>query len=825
MFDTKDIKLIAEGASFDIKGFLVKLLGHWKIFVLSISIAMYWAYYVNIRKESVYGMDASIVVKDDSNPMFSNNTSLTFNWGGTSDKVQTVITTLRSRTHNEKVVDKLQYYIKYLKKGYYYYSDTYGSTAFKVAINKQRGQLAGMPIKIKPISNTEFEFEIDFGEAKEAMLYHYRDFSTSVIKTPGKNFLSKFKFNQEINLPFFNGQITLDSSKPLNLNEDTYIQFDDFNNAVSVYRGIGVNADAKAPSVIVLDLQGSNKARLVEYLNSTVAILKEDELNSKNLFAVNTIRFIDSTLNVIEGQLKNTESDLKDFRKSTNVYELEAGGAKLSDEISNLDLELDNIRRKISFYNFLKSYLEKNTDYSKLPAPAVAGIDDPNVIASVSKLIQMSIERAEKTFAIKNPKLYNEFDSQMESVKKVLLNNIESSKSALLIDLKIINGRINIAEGSISLLPEKQQDYINISRKYDLKEKIYSTFLEKRSEADIVKAASVSDIEFIDSAKDVGGGFRGPKRSINYVLAIIIGFFLPFLYVLIIALSDTKINTTQEIIQLTKIPIIGVIGKKNTENNLSVFEKPKSPLAESFRAVRSSLQFLSKKQNIEGTKILMLTSSISGEGKSFCSINLATVFALSEKKTVIVGLDLRKPKIFGDFKVDNNIGVVNYLVGQKTVDEIIYKSHIPNLDIITSGPIPPNPSELLMSEAMSELIADLKTKYEYIILDTPPVGLVSDALELSHFADATLYVVRQAYTKRGMLSVVNEKHLRGELKNVSIIFNGFQNKAKYGYGYGYGYSYGAYGYGYGAYYEEESKPKTRKEKFLDMLNLSKKRNS
>lgn len=823
MFDTKDLKSLAEGASFDVKAFLVKLLGHWKLFVLFISVAMYWAYYVNIRKESIYGMDASIVVKDESNPMFSNNTNLTFNWGGTSDKVQTVITTLRSRTHNERVVDKLQYYIKYLRKGDYFYPDAYGTIPFKAVINKHRGQLANMLIRVKPVSSTHFEFEVDFGEAKEVMLYHYSDYSTSTVKTPGKKFFGKFKFNQEIDLPFFNGQITLDSSQPLNLNEDIYLRFDDFNGTVGAFRGIGVTADAKAASVIVLDMQGPNKARLVEYLNSTVTILRENELNSKNLFAVNTIRFIDSTLNVIEGQLKDTESDLKNFRKNTNVYELETGGAKYSDEITSLDLEQDNVKRKLAFYNFLKNYLEKNADYSKLPAPAVAGIDDPNIVANVSKLIQLSIDRSEKTFTVKNQNLYKELDSQMESVKKVLLNNIESSKSALSIDLRTINNRISKAEGSISQLPDKEQDYINISRKYDLKEKIYSTFLEKRSEADIVKAASVSDIEFIDSAKDVGGGFRGPKRSINYVLAIIVGFFLPFLYVLIKALSDTNINTTQEILQLTKIPIIGVIGKKNTENNLSVFEKPKSPLAESFRAVRSSLQFLSKKHNVEGTKILMLTSSISGEGKSFCSINLATVFALSEKKTVIVGLDLRKPKIFGDFKVDNNLGVVNYLVGQKTVDEIIYKSHIPNLDIITSGPIPPNPSELLMSEAMEELINELKTKYDYVILDTPPVGLVADALELSHYADATLYVVRQAYTKRGMLSVVNEKHMRGELKNVSIIFNGFQNKAKYGYGYGYGYSYGAYGYGYGAYYEEERRPKTLKEKVLDYFNFSKRK--
>jgi capsular exopolysaccharide synthesis family protein len=389
--------------------------------------------------------------------------------------------------------------------------------------------------------------------------------------------------------------------------------------------------------------------------------------------------------------------------------------------------------------------------------------------------------------------MFSEFDVEMNAVKKVLLENISNVKSALKIDTSILSKRMNMAENVVSNLPEQQQDLLKITRKYNLKDNIYSTFLQKRSEAEIVKAANISDIEFIDPAKDVGGGFLGPKTNINYVLAFLVGIMIPLLVIFVITLLDNSINSTEDIEKFTKIPIIGVVGKKNTVNNLSVYEKPKAPLAESFRAIRSSLQFMYKKQKVEGAKILMLTSSVSGEGKTFCSINLATVFALSEKKTIIVGLDLRKPRIFGDFKIDNLTGVVNYLIGQKTVEEVTQSTHIPYLDIITSGPIPPNPSELLLGDSMEELIESLKLKYDYIILDTPPVGLVADALELSKFCDATLYIVRQGFTKKAMLSVVNEKHKRGELKNVSIVFNGFQNKVKYGYGSSYGYGYGGYG--------------------------------
>ena len=221
-------------------------------------------------------------------------------------------------------------------------------------------------------------------------------------------------------------------------------------------------------------------------------------------------------------------------------------------------------------------------------------------------------------------------------------------------------------------------------------------------------------------------------------------------------------------------------------------------MSESFRAIRSSLQFLYKKKQLDGAKTLMITSSVSGEGKTFCSINIATVFALSEKKTVVLGLDLRKPRLAVEFGIENKDGIVNYLIKQKSLQEITNKTVIPHLDVILSGPVPPNPSELIISEGMNELMEELKKKYDYIILDTPPVGLVSDSLELVQFADTTIYVVRQNYTKKDMIMLLNTRIRRGELENVSILLNGFENKAKYGSAYGsaYGYGYGTYGYSY-----------------------------
>lgn len=818
MLDTKDFNFFEKHNSFDFKGFLFRVIGYWKWFVLSLIITFVYAYNVNIRKESMYGMESLIVVEDQNNPFFTSNTSLVFNWGGTSDKVQTIITSLKSRSHNEIVVDKLQYYIKYLKQGEYFFKDAYGEVPFYVEIDKNKGQLFSRLIKIKFISPTQYQLSVDFGEETSASLIQYSDISIKPVNVSGGEFKKTFKINENVDLPFLKMKLIIKPEAFDFANQEYFIRFDDFNQTVSDYRSIDVIADAKATSVVRLQLEGPNKYRLVEYLNTTVEVLRSVQLESKNLFANNTISFIDSTLEEMEGQIKDAENELREFRRGKNVFELEgeSGSGLLSTKLSSYDVEKDVINRKIAYYNLLKNYLEKTTDYSKLPAPTVAGIDDPNVIANVSKLISLSAERANLAYSIKNKKMFSDFDVEMESIKKVLLENIASSKSALALNLSLINKNIAKAEGEASLLPENKQEHIKITRKYNLKDKIYSTFLEKRSEAEIVKAANISDIKFLDPAKDIGGGLKGPKTSINYILAAFIGLLVPLLIVFIIVLLDNNINTLEDIQKMTNIPIIGVIGKKNTKNNLSVFEKSKSPLAESFRAVRSSLQFMYKKQKQkDGAKILMLTSSVSGEGKTYCSINLATVFALSDKKTVIVGLDLRKPRIFGDFNINNITGVVNYLIGQKTIDEVIQKTHIPYLDVIPSGPIPPNPSELLMGESMYEMIEELKTKYDYIVLDTPPVGLVSDALELAQFCDATIYVTRQGFTKKGMLSVVNEKHKRGELHNISILFNGFSNSVKYGYGYAYGYGYGVYGEGY---HDENIEPKGLKKIIKDLKN-------
>ncbi|RTZ06486.1 polysaccharide biosynthesis tyrosine autokinase [Flavobacterium bomense] len=810
MLDIKDFSIFENQVSFDFKGFLMKIGSYWKWFLLSLIITFTIAYQVNIRKEKIYGMETLIAVKEESNPLFTSNTSLVFNWGGTSDQVQSISTTLQSRSHNELVVDKLQYYIDYLVQGEYNMVDAYGAVPFYVNIDKSKGQLAGNLIGITFLSENEYEIRIPFGNQNVSVVtYSNNSYGNTAVEIG--DFVKRYKVGESVSLPFLNWKLQIKDNPGFYKGNEYFVRFNDFDGTVAEYKGISLRSDDKGGSIITLGMQGTNKARMVEYLNSTVEMLIKRQLDSKNQFATNTIAFIDSTLIAMESQLKETGNELKTFRKDKNIYDIEAGGAKFSDKILEFDVVKDEVTRKLSYYNSLKTYLKNSTNYAKLPAPSVAGIEDPNIVVNVSKLIALSTQRSEMAYAVKSEKIFKDFDNQMEAVKNVLLENIATAKASLQYDLAMVISKINEAESTIKQLPEDQQELVKIKRKYDLSDNIYSTFLQKRSEADIVKAANLSDVQFIDPAKDIGGGLIGPKTSVNYILALFLGILVPLIFVFGIFFVNNSIQNTEDISKLTKIPLIGVVGVNKENTNLAVFDRPKSSLSESFRAIRSSLQFLYKQQNVDGAKTLMITSSVSGEGKTFCSINIATVFALSEKKTVVIGLDLRKPKLATEFNLSNEAGIVNYLIKQKTVDEIINHTHIPFLDVILSGPVPPNPSEMIMSDGMGELIEELKKKYDYIILDTPPVGLVSDALELAQYCDVTLYIVRQNFTKKDMITLLNNRIKRGELNNASIILNGLENKAKYGTG---------YGYGYGTYtndYYEEDKPKSMYERVAQKI--------
>ncbi|MGO3184568.1 MAG: polysaccharide biosynthesis tyrosine autokinase, partial [Aequorivita sp.] len=629
-------------------------------------------------------------------------------------------------------------------------------------------------------------------------------------------FSQDFQIGEPVVLPFFNATFMPNPDMISKPGTPYYITFSDYDNVVKRYLNIRVEAESRGSSVLKMRLIGYNKAQMVDYLNTSVAVLSEDMLERKNLFATKTIKFIDSSLAQKSAELSTVQDELNDFKDKNAIFDLAGEGSEINAKLNELDLRREAVNRELSYYNTLQEYLENRSDYRDVPAPSVAGISEASVVAGVGKIVSLAEERNKLQYSFKEgAPIFNDIDRQINAVKTVLLENIRSSKSLKKQELGIINGNIGRFESQIRKLPKEQQDLLNIERRYNLSQGTYNLFLEKRSEAGLVKAANVSDVMVIDDAKDTGGGKIGPNNQLNYVMAGLLGILLPVLFVFVRGFFDPKIRNVGDLDRITPISLLGVIGRSHVKTNLAVLTEPKSPIAESFRALRSSLQFIYKKQGVKGAKTVLITSSVSGEGKTFCSINLASVFALSGKKVVLVGLDLRKPKIFGDFDLDNSMGVVNYLINEASIDTVIQKTDVEFLDVIPSGPVPPNPAELLIGEKLDELIDGLKERYDYIILDSPPLGLVSDALELMKHVDAMFYMVRFNYTHRNMLNFVNEKYKTGEVKNISLVLNDYVEKSGRGYSYGYGYGAG-YGDGYG--YGNEGKGYIERMKPLGVLD-------
>ncbi|MFT5892225.1 MAG: tyrosine-protein kinase Etk/Wzc, partial [Dokdonia sp.] len=713
----EDFDIQDSGSFFDFKGFVLKVLSFWPLFIFCLSIAFGVAYYQNIRKQAVYRLSNMISIKDDQNPLFTGNTSLIFNWGGTTDKVQTNIILFKSRTHTEKVVSYLQYYINYTQQGKYNVTDVYGKTPFKFRLNDTAPQLYGKRITIKDIGDGLFEFTIPFSSDK-ARLYNYSTYELESVSVPTPEFKETVKLGDTLNFPFLKGVFQPTDVLP-RAGREYFVSLSDFNGTVIRYRGISVLQNPRGSSILELSLSGTNKDRIVDYLNASVIVREKDQLERKNLFATNTIKFIDSSLTDRNKELQSVINELNEFKNNNIDVALKGGSAVLTSKLKSYDSEKEDLEKRLSYYDILEKYLTSRTDYGSgsLPAPSVAGITEGSISASVSKIITLSVERSDLQYSAKegNPK-FREIDRSINAEKEVLLENIKSSTSIIDGEITQINRNIIQAEAELRKYPEEEQELATIERKFTLSQGAYNLYLSKRSEATIIKASNVSDILFIDDAKDVGGGQVGPNTRLNYIVAAIVGGIIPLVLVFLLVFFNTKIGNPDELKKLSQIPVLGIIGKSKHRNNLVVRERSRSSISESFRGLRSSLQFMYRKKDIKGAKTVLVTSSVSGEGKTFTSINIASVFALSEKKTVLVGLDLRKPKIFDDFELSNESGVVNYLIGDSTVDDIKQESGIPHLDIILSGPIPPNPSELLLSDAMAEFMEELKKKYDYIVL-------------------------------------------------------------------------------------------------------------
>ncbi len=782
--------------NFDFKLLLLKLLSHWKWFLATLLVAFALAYYFNLRKENIYELDNYVTIKEENNPFFTSNMSLVFNWGGVSDKVNLIITTFKSRSHNEKVVDRLKSYIKYKKKGDYYLINTYKDTPFTFIPDSLKPQLINVPIAVKIIDDKRFKLTVK-PQDKTVKVYDYLNKKTKTVKA--QTLQQTFAFGQKVDLPFLSGIFTKNNNVSYDPKDTYYLELKDYNEVVSDFKNrLQVKTKDKNSSILVLKLKGTNKAEIADYLNTTTSLLQQRILDDKNRFALNTIKFIDSTLNFLQRDLSLAAKDLKNFISNKMVLNLDDPTAKLYEKITGLDQQRSEINLKKMYYEQLLEYLNNKQNYENLPAPTVVGIDDPTIVEKVGKITQLAIKRKNMLSQYQtNAPVIQRIDLEIESLRQSLLQTVRSALNTLNQQLKIINKKTKKVESQIRKLPEEKQVLVGLKRKYDLKQEIYNTLLQKRNEAGIVKASNVSDLKIIDEAKDVGQAPVAPNRKINYLIALAVGLLLPAIIISILFFMDNKIHDISDVEAETDLPVLGQIYHYQKHGNLPVLLYTNDIVTESFRSLRSALRFMFPKPKSSNT--ILITSSVSGEGKTFVSSNLAIVQAISHKKTVVLEFDLRKPKFKEYFDEANSEkeGLSHYLSGMADLDDIITNTKIDNLDLILAGKIPPNPSELILTEHTARLFKELTERYDQVIIDTPPLGLVSDALELQKYADLSIFIVREDYSLKSFIKDIEEK--KNIINNLAIVYNDFKiNMFKK-----YGYSNYGYGYGYGSYFKEK----------------------
>ncbi|PID68054.1 MAG: hypothetical protein CR968_03505 [Flavobacteriia bacterium] len=765
----------------DTKSLLRKALSYWKWFLASLIVAFLLALYVNVSSLRVYSLKSLITVKEEQSPVFTTD----FNWSGVSDRVETVKAILRSRSHNEKVVSKGQFYIDYLKQGDYRLDDVYGQVPFQLGFNNDFFQLTNTLIKLTFLDENTVNISYEVPE-KKVDLYNYATLTSKNYVLSSETFNRDFSLDKLIETDVLSLQLTFNGTP--DPNESYFIRFNDFNSTVSKYQEIKVESQKNGTSLISLTLDGPNKNKLVNYLNSTVQVLSEDQVRSKIEYAVKTKAYIDTLFKAMSSDLKNIEKDLGNFKSQQKIYNLSTEGSAIFEDMVSLDANNKQLQDRLEYYNRLENYIKSSTSVSEksIPIPSVVDIADPNINQSVGVLIAKykTKENLLQTVTEDYPAV-KQLNRDIEVERNSLLENLANLKAETKVQINKHRKRLGGSQSQLRKLPEKEQKLLNYQRRYTVAEQNYNYLKQKSYEAGTVIASNVSDITVIDNAKDTDQKPYKPQTKFNLMIGLLLALIIPFIVILIKEQFNTKINTVEEVENYYKIPIISVIGSLSGNSNFVLYDNPKSVNSESYRALRSNIRFLLDRHQL--SHVILLTSSISGEGKTVTALNLAGVFALSNKKTIIVGADLRKPKLHKEFGMTNDIGLVDYLIGANHLDEVVKHTEYKNLDVLLSGSIPPNPSELLLSQSTAELMEHLKERYDIIIIDAPPIGIVSDAQELFKFSDIVLYIIRQGYTDKGLLRIIERKYERKEVEKINYILNDFKFNKRNGYGYGYDY--------------------------------------
>ena len=780
----------------NIQELLFRYLIHWPWFVVSIIICIACAWGYLRLTTPIYNISATVLIKDEKKGGGASMSSDLEKMGlegfvSSSSNVDNEIEVLRSKSLAREVVNNLGLFVTYMDEDEFPSKELYHTSPVLVSLTHQEAdKLPGrMEINMILQPTGALGVQITVGEKEYRKQF---DKLPAVFPT------------DEGTVAFFANNDTLSAVRPENITKERHITAF-INRPFSVSKGyvnsLSIAPTSKTTSVVVISLENTNTRRGRDYINKLLEMYNINANNDKNEVAQKTAEFIDERIGIISKELGSTEQDLENFKRSAGITDL-SSEAQIA-LTGNAEYEKKRVENQtqINLVMDLQRYMKGN-EYEVLPSNI--GLQDAASAGAIDRYNQMLVERKRllRTSTENNPTIIN-LDTSIRAMRTNVQATLDATLKGLQITKEDLAREASRYSRRINDAPTQERQFVSIARQQEIKSGLYLMLLQKREENAITLAATANNVKIIDEALADDNPIS-PKKTIVYLVALVLGVGLPVGVIYLIGLTKFKIEGRADVEKLTSLPVVGDIPLADEKTgSIAVFENQNNLMSETFRNVRTNLQFMLE----NGKNVILVTSTISGEGKSFISANLAISLSLLGKKVVIVGLDIRKPGLNKVFNIPRKeVGITQYLANpEKNLMDLVQLSDVSkNLYILPGGTVPPNPTELLARDGLDKAIETLKKNFDYVILDTAPVGMVTDTLLIGRVADLSVYVCRADYTHKNEYTLINELAKKDKLPSLCTVINGLDlNSRKYGYYYGYGkygkyYGYGKrYGYGYG----------------------------
>lgn len=745
----------------NLREIIIKYLRKWYWFVISVFVCFIIAFlYIKITIPT-YQVQSTILLRQDESSMgFSEMAILeSMGMGGTSKEVEDEIQVLKSKTIMMNVIQHLGIQTEYLQKKGLRQIDTYPEIPLELItpVGFNDTLTYAVVLEIKAIS-AGYKINFEAGKIK----------SKYIIKN----------ISETINTPF--GALKLKAGKDFS-KEDVYTikTFPIRSITESYSKSVKIAAVSKKSNAISISTEAGNVTKARDVINKLVELYNLDAVVDKNMIASNTKKFVDERLVLIENELQSVEQNVENYKKDNQLTNISSEASLFLQSSSEYNKKLAEVETQLNLVSYIESHVKDSKNIYSL-IPANLGIQDNSLLNLISNYNNVLLERLRlmRTTNDENP-VITQMEQQIKIVRSSIIASIASVKDGLKIAKMDILGKESQFNSKIKKVPTQERQYIEIKRQQEIKQNLYLFLLQKREENALTLASAIPTAKTLDAAYSSVIPVA-PKMMIVFAITLLLGLFIPVGIIYVQELMNNKITNKKELLRLVKVPYLGSIGISKSQDRVVVREGKTTPIVEMFRMIRTNLQFM-----IGGTKspVILVTSSVGGEGKSFTAINLASSFALLNKKVVLIGLDIRKPMLGDYMHIEKNKGISLYLSNPDyKLSDIIIPSGIHSLlKVIPAGPIPPNPAELIMSDRLEELIAELKKEYDYIIIDSAPVGVVSDTFLINRVIDLSIYVSRQNYTPKEMTEIINDIHNNNKLNNMGLVLNGVEEMAGYGY--------------------------------------------